>query len=202
VLNDVAPFTSNYDGHDYYVRKNDTNVNKSKAADYLAKLNDKVNTIVDYAHKQHIPDKNTADRLAYRWNRCELKEIDSHEKSAAYTLNKSKEIRLCIRNANGFENENTSMFVLLHELAHVMSISYGHEDEFKHNFDFITNLASNMGLYKPEDFFNSPKTYCGTEINSTPCAGNSCSFGTLLRHPSHTLPIDHQSNAWAPPSNY
>jgi hypothetical protein len=131
ILNDVAPFVSNYDGHEYHVRKNDTVRNKSIAADYLAKLNDKINTIVDYAQKNQIPDKNTVDRLAYKWNRCELKEIDSHDRSAAYTLNKSKEIRLCIRRAGGgFENENTSMFVLLHELAHVMSISYGHEDEF------------------------------------------------------------------------
>ena len=74
------------------------------------------------------------------------------------------------------------MFVILHELAHVMSISYGHEDEFKNNFSYITHLASSLGLYKPQDFQTNPKTYCGTEINTTPCSEGSCEYNTMKMH--------------------
>lgn len=180
LLNDVAPFTSEYDGNNYSVRINSTPQEKQTAANYLSVLNNNIDKLVDYAYKNKIPDPNTSNRLYYRWNKCELKETNSDEKSAAYTLNKSAEIRICIRDEDGnFEDPNTSMFVLLHELAHVMSISYGHETEFKENFVHITNLASNLGLYKPQDFRTKPKTYCGVNINTTPCDENTCEFNIL-----------------------
>ncbi len=177
-MDNVAPFVSQYDGH-YEVRKVGDISNRQTAADYLALINVKINKLVDYMNLHNLPDADTAKRLYHRWLECELKETNSHEKSAAYTLNKSSEIRLCIRDQNGnFEDQNTSMFVILHELAHVMSISYNHTEEFKNNFSYITHLASSLGLYKPQDFTRSPKTYCGVQINTTPCSENSCTYNT------------------------
>lgn len=177
-LNDnVAPFESNLDGKNYAVRKEGTIEEKQTAANYLSLVNKRINTIVDYMDKNNLPNYDTAKRLSSRWNSCDLKETSSNEKSAAYTLNKCSELRLCIRKSNGsFENINTSMFVVLHELAHVMSVSFGHGDEFKENFSYIVHLASKLKLYSPEDFNNSPKTYCGVEINSTPCLNGSCNL--------------------------
>jgi hypothetical protein len=182
LMDNVAPFVSEYDGQNYEVRKVGDSMNKQTAANYLAVINSKVNKLVDYMNLHNLPDPDTAKRLYHRWMQCDLKETNSSEKSAAYTLNKSTEIRLCIRDQDGrFENPNTSMFVVLHELAHVASISYGHEEEFKNNFSYITHLASGLGLYKPEDFKNSPKTYCGVSINSTPCESGSCSYGDIKK---------------------
>ncbi len=183
-IDNVAPFISEYDGKNYAVRKVGDLSSKQTAANYLSLINNKINTLVDYMYKHNLPDSNTAKRLYSRWRVCQLKETNSTEKSAAFTLNKSTEIRLCIRNSNGeFEDPNTSMFVVLHELSHVMSISYGHEEEFKNNFSYITHLASSLGLYKPEDFKTEPKTYCGIQINTSPCmtdsSGSSCSFNTV-----------------------
>lgn len=179
-MDNVAPFISNLDGQNYAIRRVGDLQVKQTAADYLAQINKKINILVDYMFKNNLPDPDTAKRLYARWSKCELKETNSTERSAAYTLNKSTEIRLCIRDAYGnFENLNSSFFVILHELAHVMSISYGHEDEFKNNFSYITHLASSLGLYKPEDFKNNPKTYCGVEINTSPCTEGSCEFGTI-----------------------
>jgi len=177
-LNDnVAPFVSNIDGNNYAVRKDGTDEEKQNAANYLALVHDRIEKIVNYVNQHDLPNKDAAKRLFSRWNSCQLKETSSNEKSAAYTLNKCSELRICIRKTNGeFENINTTMFVILHELAHVMSISFGHEEEFKENFSYLVHLASKLGLYKPEDFNNSPKTYCGVEINSTPCQNGSCSF--------------------------
>ncbi len=180
LLDNVSPFTSNIDGKKYEVREVGDEIIRQKAADYLAKLNSRVNTLVDFCLRNNLPDQPTAARLYNRWLKCDLKETSSNEKSAAYTLNKSSEIRICIRDNNGrFENINTSMFVLLHELAHVMSITYGHDEEFKINFSFITNIASNLGLYKPEDFKRNPKRYCGVNINTTPCSENTCKFNVI-----------------------
>jgi uncharacterized protein YxeA len=180
-MDNVMPFISEYDGKNYSVRKIGNVEVKQTAANYLSLINTKINQLIDYMYKHNLPDPDTAKRLYSRWSVCELKETSSSEKSAAYTLNKSTEIRLCIRDSNGgFEDQNTSMFVVLHELAHVMSISYGHESEFKNNFSFITHLASALGIYKPQDFKNIPKTYCGVEINSTPCTSDgSCEYKVI-----------------------
>lgn len=179
-VDNVAPFVSQYDGQNYEVRKTGDELSKQTAANYLAKINEKINKLVNYMHLHKLPDMDTANRLYHRWLSIELKETSSTEKSAAYTLNKSTEIRLCIRDQNGkFEDPNVSMFVILHELAHVMSVSYNHTEEFKNNFNFITHLASNLGIYKPEDFTRFPKNYCGVAINSTPCEADSCEYNTI-----------------------
>lgn len=180
-IDNVAPFVSNMDGKNYDVRSVGTIQNRQTAANYLAQINKKINELVNHMYINKLPDSDTANRLYDRWSKCQLKETNSSESSAAYTLNKSTEIRLCIRDAQGnFEDINTSMFVILHELAHVMSVSYGHGEEFKNNFSYITHLASSLGIYKPELFQLSPKTYCGVSITSTPCSTDgSCSINAF-----------------------
>lgn len=181
VNDNVSPFVSQYDGQNYEVRQVGTKETRQTAADYLAKIRHKLDILVGYMYKKQLPDRDTSVRLYTRWKNIELKETNSSDSSAAFTLNKSTEIRLCIRNGNGgFEDQNTSMFVLLHELAHVMSIGYGHTEEFSNNFDYIVHLASQLGLYKPENFSSRPKTYCGVEINTTPCDRGTCDFGTRV----------------------
>lgn len=174
----VAPFVSNYDGNNYAIRKVGSIETKQNAADYLAMISENINILVNYMYAAELPDADTSIRLYNRWKTCELKETPSSERSAAYTLNKSTEIRLCIRDRHGnFEDINTSMFVILHELAHVMSIGFGHGEEFKQNFTYIVNIASNIGIYYPQDFNKNPTTYCGVEINTTPCSNqDSCEY--------------------------
>ena len=42
------------------------------------------------------------------------------------------------------------MFVAIHELAHIMSKTYGHNDEFRENFIFLLDNASKCGIYDRE----------------------------------------------------
>jgi hypothetical protein len=153
------------------VIKGDT---KQEAADYLAGLSAKITTLVHYMKEHGLPNPEVADRLYRRWSHCVLRETSSFDDAVATTLGKGVEIRICIRNDKGFEDPNTSMFVILHELAHIMSVTIDHTDEFYYNFSYVTKLASSLGLYKPEDFVASPKTYCGIVINTTPCSQGSC----------------------------
>lgn len=82
--------------------------------------------------------------------------------NSAYTENKAV-ITLCLRNpkTQKFYDMNTLMYVALHELAHVISISHGHNDEFKDNFYDLLSRASKIGIYDPT--LPIPETYCGID---------------------------------------
>lgn len=170
---------SDIDGKGYYIRDQGDKNDKVKAANHLATISKRVDMLVDYMLTNQLPDKEISERLAVRWRRCELKETSINESSAAYTINKGDEMRLCVRNDNRVENLNTSMFVVLHELGHMMSVTYGHNDEFKRNFSYIVHLASALGIYRPEDFQNAPVNYCGTVINTTPCMSGTCEYTSI-----------------------
>ncbi len=184
IFDDVSYYKSNIDGKNYEVRslKSIRNtfpgpIESSPAADYLAILSKKVNILVDYMHTNKLPNSEISYRLYNRWSQCKLRETNSNETSVAYTVNKGEEMRICIRSGlKKFEDINTALFVILHELAHIMSISYGHNEEFRENFSYIIHLASSLNLYRPQDFSTSPVEYCGTEINTTPCSDGSCSL--------------------------
>ena len=178
---------SELDGKKYHVRSSHTDNEKQQTANYLATIANKVDKLVKYMVDHNMPDKTIAHRLQKRWKSCILKETASHEKSAAYTVNKGDEMRLCVRTGGRLENMNTSMFVVLHELGHLMSNSYGHNQEFRDNFSYIVHLASNLGVYKPEDFGNEPVKYCGNvvTINTTPCDGGICDYTSVPTDPAY-----------------
>lgn len=65
----------------------------------------------------------------------------------SYTINKSK-IHLCMKDKNGsYYDDNMLTYVLIHELAHVISDSIGHTPEFYENFDQLLLKAEEMGIY-------------------------------------------------------
>lgn len=170
---------SHIDGKKYNVRDQGDIKEKQEAANHLASISQKVQNLVDYMVENNLPNEEIAPRLKDRWMDCKFRETSAGEKSAAYTINKGAEMRLCVRNGQQTENMNTSMFVVLHELGHMMSVSYGHNDEFKENFSYIVHLASALGIYKPEDFENNPVDYCGTTINTTPCMSGTCEYTSI-----------------------
>ena len=63
-------------------------------------------------------------------------------------------------------------FVSIHELAHLMTKSIGHEPEFWANFKLLLKISIDNGLYKNIDFNSTPKPYCGIEITDTPLKSN------------------------------
>lgn len=160
-------------GEKFTVQNNDTAEVKQEVAKRLAKLSKNIDKLVLYIYNNKLPDQMISHRLAERWKRIRsssqgLRETGFGESSAAYTVNKGDQIRICIRDAKSdkpFENENDTMFVMLHELAHLMSKSYGHNLEFKKNFAYITKIAVELGIYHYTDYQKSPTNYCGTDIS-------------------------------------
>ena len=60
------------------------------------------------------------------------------------------------------------MFVALHELAHIMTKSIGHTEEFWNNFRYLLKKAIKLGLYNDVNFEKNPVDYCGTKITNSP----------------------------------
>jgi hypothetical protein len=80
--------------------------------------------------------------------------------NSSYTEKKSV-ITLCLaKPENGeFYDMNTIMYVALHELAHIITKSKGHGDEFKANFINLLRRAAQLGIYDPNKPI--PTSYCG-----------------------------------------
>lgn len=159
---------SNIDFNLYQVRDSENDNNDKKAANRLATINKEINRLVNYMKKNETPDKESADRLFNRWSKCELKETLEGDSSVAFTINKGSSIHMCVRNEDSMEDYNTGMFVILHELAHIMSVTEHHTDEFKHNFSKLIEIATKLGVYRPIDYTKNPQQYCGTTISTVP----------------------------------
>lgn len=142
----------------------------------LSRLARKADKVVNYMYENQLPNKMVSERLYLRWNNIRknpkgFRETSFGEKSAAYTVNKGDELRICIRDPESnemFESENTGFLVLLHELAHLMSQSFGHNIEFKKNFAYICKQAQELGLYRYVDYSKNPTSYCSTDITHSP----------------------------------
>ncbi|ABF82072.1 hypothetical protein MIV042R [Invertebrate iridescent virus 3] len=85
-----------------------------------------------------------------------LKIVEDQE---SYTLNK-KIIHLCTRDLRSkrYYDKNTLMFVVLHELAHVLCRDIGHTDNFSTINQALLDYAIARGYYDPRKPF--VKNYC------------------------------------------
>jgi hypothetical protein len=146
------------------------------AALVISKQAQKADRLIHHMHTHKLPNEATAKRLYDRWAKIRknprgLREMSLGETSAAYTVNKGEELRICVRRRGEsveFEDMNTGFLVLLHELAHLMSTSYGHGMEFKKNFAIITKIAVELNLYQYVNYAQNPTSYCDTEITHSP----------------------------------
>ena len=92
-------------------------------------------------------------------------------KYTSYSVNKGEQIVYCLRSRDSEErlvDLNTILFVALHELSHVMTISVGHTPEFWDNFRFLLANAIHWNMYTAVNFRKTPKAYCGTHITDSP----------------------------------
>lgn len=112
-------------------------------------------------------------RFVERFNPDALVENDMGSDSTSYSENKGDVIVICLRDktrppAFPLVEENTLMFVVLHEMAHLMTESIGHTPEFWSNFRKILQDAINLGLYRNVNYAKSPVPYCGMMITDSP----------------------------------
>ena len=154
-----------------YIVRNLTN--KEKAADMMAIIRKKLNTLVESLKQKYGNSDERINLLIKRFNSHEIRESLPKNNQTSYSINKGERIVLCLRSRDKNEkltDINTITFVALHELAHIMTISIGHKPEFWENFRFLLAHAIKWNLYKPIDYKKYPKKYCGIKITESPLA--------------------------------
>ena len=100
-------------------------------------------------------------------------ENDMQSKDTSYSENKGQKIVVCLRDKTRAPqypliDKNTIMFVMLHEMAHLMTETIGHTQEFWTNFKRILGDAVQIGIYTPVNYAQRPTPYCGMTITDSP----------------------------------
>ena len=144
--------------------------NKSdEAVELLAKLHNQMSDLVSDLEK-HYPSDERVKRLVKGFRRADIEEAPNDEGSS-YTINKGDLVALCLRHkkdGHPFHDYNTLLFVIIHEMSHIASISEGHNSEFITNFKWLLKEAKTFGYYEPVNYQNSPITYCGVKVTNNP----------------------------------
>ena len=91
----------------------------------------------------------------------------------SYSENKGQKIVVCLRDKTKppkypVVDKNTVMFVMLHEMAHLMTETIGHTQEFWSNFKRILGDAVQIGIYDQVNYAHQPTPYCGMMITDSP----------------------------------
>lgn len=161
---DVVKVKSTIDGRYYKVGDKP---DKLQAANLLAKINNNVSKLL-YSLKNNKEENFI--RLCKKYNPNSLRENINTSSYKAYSLNKGEEISLCLRNVDNtlISDINTIMFVLIHELAHIMTKEIGHPDIFWENMNLLLKKSEKIGIYTPIDYSKTPVNYCGMNVNKTP----------------------------------
>jgi hypothetical protein len=138
------------------------------ALELIAKLHNNMNSFVTKL-KAKYPNDERVIRLVKGFSNVEIEETTENQDddNTSFTINKGELMSLCVRiGSESHKNRplhdyNTLCFVIIHEMAHIASISEGHNFEFIENFKFLLNEAVDMGYYIPVDYSKNPFLYCG-----------------------------------------
>lgn len=146
----------------YYTQKHKS----EEAANILSNVDKFKDKLIKVLVKDN-PDNIKIQKLMKK--KINIKEIPKMHNYIAYTLNKNT-LYICLRkNKDKFEtNMNALYFVVMHELAHVISSTIGHTPEFWNNYKLILKTSIKNKLYNYKNYYVNPITYCNKKIYSTP----------------------------------
>ena len=162
---------------EFLVRNED---DKEEAALLLSEITERLTKLVKHTCKKIVEEENLQDdkkthnnslkRLKKNFRPNNITESSPGNKYTSYSINKGDKIVFCLRSKknNSLVDINTMMFVAIHELAHLMSKSIGHTDEFWDNMRFLLKEGIKIGVYVKQDYNTNPKDYCGIKITDTP----------------------------------
>ena len=162
---------STVDGEKYCVRERK---NVQAASDLLARITEKMTALVEILDDKYPESsgKENIRRLVKKFNPKKIVETLPTSEYTAYSENKGQKIAFCLNKKkednDNLIDENTLMFVALHEMAHVASKSIGHNTEFWNNFEFLIEEGEKIKIYNPIDYSKQNAEYCGMTITSSP----------------------------------
>ena len=168
---DLTIVKSRLDNENHLVRKLP---DMNNAADTLAKIKQRLLTLLEKINIENMSNGNIDDsinRLLQKFNHKNISETVKGSKHTSYSINKGEKIVMCLRSRDEKEelqDINILMFVAIHEMAHVMTKSIGHTDEFWSNFKKLLKQSIDIGIYTPKDYSANPESYCGMMVKDSP----------------------------------
>ena len=158
-----------YENNNKYKYNVQNKADKKQAAYKLHKLHKTILVLIEHLNNVN-PDHYGVKRLKNRYKQGIIRELHDGSSSTSYSVNKGDKLVICLRckKTGKFQDDNTILFVVLHELAHIMTKSIGHKEEFWDNFRFLLKHSINAKIYKYQDFNSKPEPYCGIKITDTP----------------------------------
>lgn len=166
---DVEYVMSSVDGHKYLVRRAS---DSKQAADTLANINKNIEKLIHH-FRDRYPTDERGRMLQDRYNRSSLSEGGHNTGYTSFSVNKGEKIVMCIRSRDGDEDNgdierfNTLMYVVLHEISHIITEEVGHTKMFWDNFKWILDESERIDIYNKVDYSEEPEKYCGISINSS-----------------------------------
>ena len=166
----LVTIKSTVDNRNYTVRDMP---DKQRACDLMASVRKKIEKLYN-SMKEKFPDKPQVKQWLnnFQPNPDRFAESTPDAEHTSYSVNKGEKIHLCLRQREGpnetLVDENVMVFVALHEMAHVITPSLGHDPEFWNNFGWLLKQAEALGIYKYQDFKAQPVSYCGLHITDAP----------------------------------
>jgi len=135
----------------------------------MAEIKKRMKQLISYC-VTNFPDNENVKIMNERFQPNNIQETSITDSGTSYTIDKGKEMHLCLRDKSDMKlhDINILMFVAIHELAHVLSTSYGHNDEFGENFVFLLKQSIKIGIYNPVDYSQNPEEFCGMDVTSNP----------------------------------
>jgi predicted metal-dependent hydrolase len=164
---EVTYVKSKADNNKYLVRNTSK---KQEAANIIGRLNLKIEKLLE--HLQHNKDTKTLyQNIKNKYNSGILSEGTEDSGYTSYSVNKER-IVLCVRSRsndnplNTFVDENTLLYVTIHEIAHLGTEEVGHTPLFWKNFKTLLTIARDNNIYKYVDYSKHNEKYCGVKLTS------------------------------------
>lgn len=148
--------------------------NKEKAVELMSNVRRNLMKLKEhYSGDMGLAQDPPVSRFLARFSSDVFVENDMQSSDTSYSENKGQKIVVCLRDKTKAPHyplidENTIMFVILHEMAHLMTETIGHTQEFWTNFRRILHDAVQVGIYHPVNYAQTPVPYCGMTITDSP----------------------------------
>ena len=159
------------DGHEYDMQNLP---NKEEAVKLMAAIRANLTKLRDmYAAEPALMNDPPVARFVARYQPEVFSENSMSSADTSYSENKGQRIVVCLRDKTKkpeypLVDMNTIMFVMLHEMSHLMTETIGHTPEFWGNFKRILHDAVKVGIYTPVNYAHQPVAYCGMTISDSP----------------------------------
>lgn len=153
----------------YYINREHSEGERKVVGKIISTLQQRANALVKHV-KADYPTNNRTNRLVNRWKDNIIHELEHSIKDTfAYNINKGGHISVCVHDENNKLNTiNEMFFVIMHEMSHIMTHEYEHNDEFWESFRILIHTATKYKLFRNVNYGEKPTYFCGHHIDHNP----------------------------------